>query len=94
VQRRQRPARIALLLDPPEYLTRTLGPVPEGIVERRRWLTLASDVESVRERAGYTDRRRALPDRVEDAELSADIQALEQRIGQERAPTRAQQIER
>jgi conjugative relaxase-like TrwC/TraI family protein len=97
LQRRQRPARIALLLDPPAYLTRALGPVPERIIERRGWLELASDVESVRERARFTDRRQALPGR-EDAELRADIRALEQRIQQERAEVheadRAQQLER
>lgn len=98
LQRRQRPARIALLLDPPVYLTRALRPVPERITERRLWLELASDIESIRERARFTDRRRALPDRVDDAELRADIRALEQRITQERAatrePDRTQQRER
>ena len=87
LQRRQRPAHMALLLDPPAYLIRALGPVPERITERRRWLELASDVESIRERLRFTDRRQALPNRVDDEELRADIRALEQRIRQGRAPT-------
>lgn len=98
LQRRQRPARIALLLDPPAYIIRALGPVPEAITDRRRWLELASDVESIRQQARFTDRRWALPHRVQDAQLRADIRALEQRIHQERAPARepggTQQLER
>lgn len=98
LQRRQRPARIELLLDPPGYLIREVGPIPDGIVGRRRWLALASEVESVRDRARFTDRRHALPRRVEDADLRADVRALQQRIEQTRTqtrePDRVQQIER
>lgn len=98
LQRRQRPARIALLLDPPMYLTQALGPVPEAITDRRRWLELASDVEAVRERARFTDQRQALPSRVDDAELRAEIRLMEQRIRQEQTATReldrAQELER
>ena len=98
LQRRQRPSRIALLLDPPVHVTRTLGPPPDGILPRRRWLTLATDIEAMRDRLGYTDRGRALPPRIKDPRLRADLRALERRIEQERTrprePERAQQLER
>ena len=83
LQRRQRPSRIALMLDPPAHLTRTLGPLPDGMLARRRWLELATDIEAVRDRLGYTERGRALPQRVEDPRIRADLRALERRIEQQ-----------
>lgn len=93
LQRRQRPARITLILDPPGYLTRALGQPPDGILARRQWLELNSDIEAARDRLGYTNPRRALPER-----LDPDLQALQRRIDQQRSaepePHRQHQIER
>ena len=91
LQRRQRPGRIAVLLDPPSYLTDAIGHVPDEILARRRWLQVATDIKTARDRLRYTDQRRALPQRVQDPAVRAEVQSLQRRIDHQHALAREQE---
>ena len=88
LHRRQRLARIALLVDPPEHLTRALGSPPAGILARRRWLELATYIETTRDRLGYRDPQRALPHRPTAPSHRDELRALQRRIEEIRSPAR------
>ena len=97
LERRRRPTQIALLIDPPAYLIKELGPVPDQLIARRRWRGAAKQIESLRDRLGFSDSRQALPDRIRDPTLRAQVEALRGATHRDRgmdAPPAVHELER
>ena len=92
--RRRRPVRIAMLVDPPPYLTAELGLIPEELVGRRRWLAAATELETLRDKLGFTDHRRGLPNRIRDPELRAQADTLRRAVPRGRDQSAAPPIDR
>ena len=62
-------------IEPPRYITSTLGPRPEGRAPRTAWDQALHTIERYRARHGVNDRGRALGPRPERAELAAWLEA-------------------
>lgn len=92
---RQARARAARAAAPPQYLIQALGPVPETIVDQRRWHARADEVDHLRRATGFDDPAQALPDSVA-LEHRAELERLRQRLGAEHIepPAHAREIER
>lgn len=69
-----------LAVDPPGYLTATLGPVPDRISARKRWQRTAVDVESYRERFAIDDPELALGAQPSDLRQRSAWRELRQQI--------------
>ena len=89
LDRRRRPLRVALLIDPPHYLVAELGPVPEALLARRRWRAAAERVEQVRQRIGYRDQRRAFPPEIRDLSIRREVERLRSQLAGDRDIERA-----
>ncbi len=69
-----------LTVDPPRYLTATLGPIPERISARRWWEHAAVEIESYRERFAIDDPDRALGSQPTDLRQRAAWRELRRQI--------------